>query len=64
MEVEDEMSERNETVNKFEFVLVAGARARQLQQGCTPRTQGSDKPVRLAQLEVREGKVAKVPETR
>jgi DNA-directed RNA polymerase subunit K/omega len=55
------VSERSEPVNKFEFVLVAGARARQLLQGCAPKTQGSDKPVRLAQQEVREGKVAKLP---
>jgi DNA-directed RNA polymerase subunit K/omega len=42
-------------------VIVAGARARQLLQGCTPRTTGSDKLVRLAQKEVREGKVQKQP---
>ena len=46
--------------NAFEFVVVAGARARQLLKGCTPRTTGSEKPVRLAQKEVREGKVEKV----
>jgi DNA-directed RNA polymerase subunit K/omega len=40
-------------------VIVAGARARQLQRGCTPRTTGSDKLVRLAQKEVQEGKVVK-----
>ena len=45
--------------NAFEFVIVAGARARQLQRGCTPRTEGSDKLVRLAQKEVKEGKVTK-----
>ncbi len=41
-------------------MTVAGARARQLLKGCTPRTSGSDKLVRLAQKEVREGKVEKV----
>jgi DNA-directed RNA polymerase subunit K/omega len=46
--------------NAFEFVVVAGARARQLLRGCTPRTAGSEKLVRLAQQEVREGKVEKV----
>jgi DNA-directed RNA polymerase subunit K/omega len=40
-------------------VIVAGARARQLQRGCTPRTSGSEKLVRLAQQEVKEGKVSK-----
>jgi DNA-directed RNA polymerase omega subunit len=48
--------------NKFEFVIVAGARARQLLAGCTPKTTGSDKPVRLAQQEVTEGKVEKIVE--
>jgi len=40
-------------------VIVAGARARQLRRGCTPRTAGSEKLVRLAQKEVKEGKVEK-----
>jgi DNA-directed RNA polymerase omega subunit len=52
---------RSEVLNKFEFVIVAGARARQLLAGCTPKTTGSDKLVRLAQKEVKEGKVEKVP---
>jgi DNA-directed RNA polymerase subunit K/omega len=54
------VAERIESQNAFEFVVVAGARARQLLRGCTPRTSGSDKVVRLAQKEVREGKVEKV----
>jgi DNA-directed RNA polymerase subunit K/omega len=54
---------RPETPNKFEFVIVAGARARQLLNGCTPKTSGSEKLVRLAQKEVKEGKVAKVEAT-
>lgn len=54
------MTGRPENRNAFEFVIVAGARARQLLRGCTPRTSGSDKMVRLAQKEVKEGKVAKV----
>jgi DNA-directed RNA polymerase subunit K/omega len=40
-------------------VIVAGARARQLLRGCTPRTTGSEKLVRLAQKEVKEGKIVK-----
>jgi DNA-directed RNA polymerase subunit K/omega len=52
---------RTDVPNAFEFVIVAGARARQLLQGCTPRTTGTDKLVRLAQKEVREGKVQKQP---
>lgn len=56
------MTDQRESGNKFEFVIVAGARARQLLRGCTPRTEGSEKPVRLAQREVKEGKVEKVRE--
>jgi DNA-directed RNA polymerase subunit K/omega len=52
--------DRTKVPNAFEFVTLAGARARQLLKGCTPRTSGSDKLVRLAQKEVREGKVEKV----
>jgi DNA-directed RNA polymerase omega subunit len=47
-------------VNKFEFVTIAGARARQLQAGCTPKVEGSAKMARLAMKEVREGKVERV----
>ena len=49
------------TTNAFEFVIIAGARAKQLMAGCTPRTTGADKIIKIAQKEVREGKVAKVP---
>ncbi len=45
---------------RFEFVVVAGARAHQLLRGCAPRTTGSDKLIKLAQKEVKEGKVEKV----
>jgi DNA-directed RNA polymerase subunit K/omega len=55
--------DRAEIPNAFEFVVVAGARARQLQRGCTPRVAGSDKVIRLAQKEVKEGKVEKIPAT-
>ena len=40
---------------------MAGARARQLLRGCTPKTEGSNKPAKLAQKEVREGKIQRVP---
>ena len=53
------MVHRTDVPNAFEFVIVAGARARQLQRGCTPRTEGSEKVARLAQKEVKEGKVTK-----
>ncbi len=54
------MAERNDTPGRFEFVIVAGARAHQLLKGCTPRSSGSEKLVKLAQKEVKEGKVEKV----
>lgn len=54
------VSERSEIRNAFEFVTVAGARARQLLAGCTPRSEGSAKPARLAQREVKEGHVRKL----
>jgi DNA-directed RNA polymerase subunit K/omega len=55
------MADRNEAPGRFEFVVVAGARAHQLLNGCAPRTTGSEKLVKLAQKEVKEGKVEKVP---
>ncbi|CAN5662573.1 hypothetical protein BH23ACI1_BH23ACI1_14630 [soil metagenome] len=56
------MSKTDPIPGKFEFVILAGARARQLLAGSTPRTTGTTKLVRLAQLEVREGKIEKIPE--
>jgi DNA-directed RNA polymerase subunit K/omega len=53
------VAHRTDVGNTFEFVILAGARARQLLRGCAPRTTGSEKPVRLAQKEVREGKITK-----
>ena len=54
------MIDRTNVPNAFEFVVLAGARAKQLLRGCSPRTTGSEKLVRLAQKEVSEGKVEKV----
>ena len=56
------MSEKPVTSNAFEFVVLAGARAHQLLRGCTPKTDGTLKPARLALKEVKEGKVQKVDE--
>jgi DNA-directed RNA polymerase subunit K/omega len=49
--------------NKFELVVLAGERARQLLRGCAPRTHGSEKAPRLATLEVKQGHVKKVEKT-
>ena len=54
------VTDRAKINNAFEFVTLSGERARQLLKGCTPRTEGSLKPARLAQKEVMEGKVTKV----
>jgi DNA-directed RNA polymerase subunit K/omega len=48
-------------MNKFEFVTIAGARAKQLEAGCRPKVEGSAKVARLAMKEVREGKIERVP---
>ena len=50
------------SVNKFEFVTIAGARAKQLEAGCTPKVEGSAKIARLAMKEVREKKIERVHE--
>lgn len=47
-------------MNKFEFVVLAGERAKQLQRGCTPKVEGSDKKARLAMKEVKLGKIERV----
>ena len=49
-------------MNKFEFVTMAAARAKQLQAGCTPKVEGSGKKARIAMKEVREKKIERVPE--
>jgi DNA-directed RNA polymerase omega subunit len=55
--------ERSRGTNAFEFVVMASARAKQLLRGCTPRTasNGTEKVVKIAQREVREGKVERLP---
>lgn len=54
------VTDRAKINNAFEFVTLSGARARQLLKGCTPRSEGSHKPARLAQKEVMEGKVTRI----
>ena len=45
--------------NRFEFVVIAGQRARQLLAGALPREEG-DKKVTIAQREVLRRKVEKI----
>ncbi len=47
-------------MNKFEYVVVAGARARQLLKGCTPKVEAQHKPARTAMKEVKQRKIEKV----
>ncbi len=54
------MIDRSNLPNAFEFITVAGARARQLLKGCTPRVDGEHKTARLAQKEVLSGAVQPV----
>jgi DNA-directed RNA polymerase omega subunit len=51
--------ERTPKDNRFEFVVMAGQRARQLLRGATPRETG-EKKVTIAQREVLRRKVVKV----
>ena len=49
--------------NRFEFVVIASARARQLLAGALPREEGT-KEVTIAQREVLRRKVEKLPESK
>ena len=51
-------------MNKFEFVIVSGARAKQLLKGCTPKTSGAEKPARLAMKEVKEEKIEAIRDSK
>lgn len=51
-------------MNKFEFVVLSGARAKQLLKGCTPKVEALHKPARTAMKEVKQGKVEKIEAVR
>jgi DNA-directed RNA polymerase subunit K/omega len=53
--------ERSPKENRFEFVVIASARARQLLRGALPRETG-EKKVTIAQREVLRRKVEKLDE--
>jgi DNA-directed RNA polymerase subunit K/omega len=58
------MIDRSKLSNSFEFVVTAGARARQLLAGSTPRVAvGDQKETTVAQREVMIGVVEKVRPT-
>jgi len=57
------MIRRPPRLNAFEFAVLAGLRAAQLQRGCFPRVAPSDKVAVTAQQEVAEGKVVRAPST-
>ena len=48
--------------NRFEFVVLAGKRARQLLRGALPREPG-EKKITIAQREILRRKVEKIEET-
>ena len=48
-------------MNPFEFAVVAGLRAAQLQQGCTARVERSQKHAVTAQREVAQRQVGRTP---
>ncbi len=54
------MIDRAKLKNSFEFVAVAGARAKQLMKGATPRVVGPEKATKIAQQEVLAGEVKKI----
>ena len=57
------MIDRSQLPNAFEFIVTAGARARQLLAGSTPRVAAADhKKTTLAQQEVATKQVEKVEE--
>ena len=55
--------ERPPKENRFEFVVIAAARARQLLKGAQPREEGPGKKVAIAQREVLRRKVEKIDDT-
>jgi DNA-directed RNA polymerase subunit K/omega len=58
--VESQLIDRTKLQNSFEFVAVAGARAKQLLKGARPRVSGPEKATKIAQQEVLTGEVKKI----
>ena len=53
------MVRRPDGINAFEFAVLSGLRAAQLQRGCTPRVPQSEKVAVTAQHEIAERKVVR-----
>jgi DNA-directed RNA polymerase omega subunit len=59
---DDIMIDRSKLANSFEFIVTAGARARQLQNGARPRVEPEDhKKTTIAAREVQTRLVEKIP---
>jgi DNA-directed RNA polymerase subunit K/omega len=56
------MVHRPADVNAFEFVIVSSLRAAQLMRGCVPRVPAGDKRIVIAQREVAQGLVSRIPD--
>jgi DNA-directed RNA polymerase subunit K/omega len=56
------MVHRPADVNAFEFVIVSSLRAAQLMRGCVPRVPAGDKRIVIAQREVAQGLVGRIPD--
>lgn len=54
------MVKRPAEISAFEFVVLSGLRAAQLMRGCTPRVEQAHKVITTAQIEVAEGRIARV----
>ena len=56
------MVQRPAHLNAFEFVVVSSLRAAQLMRGCVPRVPAGGKRIVIAQREVAEGMVTRLPD--
>ena len=56
------MVRRPDGINAFEFSVLSGLRAAQLQRGCTPRVPQCQKTAVTAQHEVAERKIVRAPD--
>ena len=57
------MVKRPDGMNAFEFAVLSGLRAAQLQRGCTPRVPPSAKIAVTAQHELAERKIVRCADT-